>query len=390
MGLTGDWGTGKTSLLELILYYLKRTSVLAQTSQHIHLEEYDDAYIPYSEVEYIVEDLHRANKNPSMSRAHIQGLFEKHLNDEYASANAFQMWLACEEERKEPRFIVLRFSPWVFVSHGEVITSFLLELGKAIGTRFGEEVQERFKKYAETYEKYGPVAAAGFDLLSGGFTAPIARTTAKVAKFIGSRLTEPTFESLKNQLDAALSLVQGRKVIIVFDDLDRLLPYEAVQIASLAKGLGNLPSVVYLMSYSEVEFSKQIARALAPTSEVRELESIGRRYLEKIVQHVEIPPPIPPTNLMQLYQDELLDLVASISGAHITVNPRDQRWLWQNVIQYYVRTPRDIYRLMNTLKVDLSASDTSLILEDLIVVKILALHEPDVYALIRTEYTNLS
>jgi len=390
MGLTGNWGTGKTSLLELILYYLRKTSVLALENIQVTPEIYDEAYSSYVEVKEIIDGLHRQNKNPRMSAAYIRELFRQKLDDEDAAEQAHRMWLSLEAEGENPRFVVLRFSPWVFVSHGEVITSFLLELGKAIGTKFGEEVSESFKKYAQTYEKYGPVAAAGFDLITGGFLAPVARGTAKAAKIVGSRLTEPTFESLKEQLDAALSQATNRKVVIVFDDLDRLLPYEAMQIASLAKGLGNLPSVVYLMSYSETEFSQQIARAFSPGSNSNEYADIGRRYLEKIVQHVEIPPPIPPRSLMQLYQDELLELIEGIERVSVTINQSDQQWLWQNVLQSYIQTPRDIYRLMNALRVDLSASDTTLILEDLIVVKVLALHEPEVYELIRTEHFSLS
>lgn len=183
--------------------------------------------------------------------------------------------------------------------------------------------------------------------------------------------SESSLEGAKKKLAEALREADQR-IIVIIDDLDRLLPSEMRAVFSLVKSLGDLPNVLYVLSFDET-----IVRSALEQS----AEKIDPAFLEKIVQvSLKLPPP---------WRDELRQLLFTRLNAIIGgVEPADgERWRRALIgaIDPYLETPRDVTRLVNTIQVIWPNVAGDVDLTDLIVMTTLQLFDPQVYALIRDE-----
>ncbi|MFO1169545.1 MAG: P-loop NTPase fold protein [Hyphomicrobiaceae bacterium] len=145
------------------------------------------------------------------------------------------------------------------------------------------------------------------------------------------------FNAQQARLSDALSK-QPHRFLVVIDDLDRLLPDEALQVFRLIKSVGRLPSVMYLLA-----FDRQIAEKVV----AEKYPSEGPHYLEKIVQaSFELPKPSSSD-----LNDSILDKIFRICGA-----PEDRDFVhFMNVfydcIAPLVKSPRDVNRIASTIAV---------------------------------------
>ncbi|MCV6547945.1 MAG: KAP family NTPase [Cohaesibacter sp.] len=81
-----------------------------------------------------------------------------------------------------------------------------------------------------------------------------------LGKWVGRSKTEPKLSDLKSKLDKALRELDHRFVIII-DDLDRLEPREATEVLRLVRSVIDLPNIIYLLSYDGKILSHNIQQA---------------------------------------------------------------------------------------------------------------------------------
>ena len=91
-----------------------------------------------------------------------------------------------------------------------------------------------------------------------------------------------TIDDQKKEVESALRK-ERKRILVVIDDIDRLVAEEIRQVFRLVKSVANFPNVTYLLAFDKEVAIKAIAE-LQHTS--------GEDYLEKIVQvPFELPPP---------------------------------------------------------------------------------------------------
>ena len=142
------------------------------------------------------------------------------------------------------------------------------------------------------------------------------------------------------------------------------------------KGLGNLPNVIYLLSYDEVRFCRSISYAINRTEDI----DPGSSYLEKVVQYKVHVPIIENQKIESLFLTEL-NKILEITG--VTMDSGVLPTVWQDIAAHYLHTPRDIKRFSNNYLMSLSAVHENTDPLDLFVLEILHLFEPTVYHWIR-------
>ena len=90
---------------------------------------------------------------------------------------------------------------------------------------------------------------------------------------------EKTFRKLAKVLED-----QGRRCLVIIDDIDRLSPDEALGVFRLVKSVGRLPNVMYLLVF-ERELAEKMIQERYPSE--------GPQFLEKIIQAgFELPAPL--------------------------------------------------------------------------------------------------
>jgi predicted KAP-like P-loop ATPase len=93
---------------------------------------------------------------------------------------------------------------------------------------------------------------------------------------------DKSIEGAKKKLAKALR-ASDQRIIVIIDDLDRLMPSEMRSVFSLVKSLGDLPNVLYVLSFDD----SVVQKALQDSA-----EKIDPAFLEKIVQvSLKLPPP---------------------------------------------------------------------------------------------------
>ncbi len=165
-------------------------------------------------------------------------------------------------------------------------------------------------------------------------------------------------------------------LLVVIDDIDRLLPEELRQILTLIKSLGNLPNVTYLLAFARAEVVDLIKRAGISNAD----------YLEKIVQ---VSFELPNADRYALRSMLFSRLDAIRRGKELNDPSR-----WGTVFFRYVdpllRTPRDVTRLCNSLQVIWPAVEDEVDWSDLVVLELLRLHESTIYDLALEKLTRLT
>ncbi len=291
------------------------------------------------------------------------------------SQGALYYWHLFDRASAEPQTVVVQFSPWLIAGHAELASTLISELARATTTVLGDPVKQAFANLLKRWAELAPVVGAGLNMATSGIGS-LVEAGGGVSASIAKRMTSgPTLDELRTQLQDALRSLTNRRVLVIVDDIDRLTPPEAAQMISLIKSLGDLPNVIYLMSYDKPTVCELIREALGVD---------GDRYLEKIIQtHIELPI-IDEADLLASVNENLKRI---FSGAKI--NDGRLGSLWYNVLRHYVRSPRDARRYFNSLALVYPGVAQVTDPIDLMALQALQVFEPRIYAYVREHLAEL-
>src|SRR5579862_3417427 len=326
ISVEGEWGSGKTSAIELTHRRVVLRELAHETSTEL-------------------------------------GVLEK------------QDWDSVEKRWDEiidtRRTHLIRFNPWNFSGQENLIRAFFTQVGAIIGHPPEGKIARAVKRIVDYLPNAGAVVGGSVGAVAGhgvgaGAGIGVGRALGETAKsFVGSPVT---LESAKRELGDALR-ESAKRIIVIVDDLDRLLPSEMRAMFSLAKSLGDLPNIFYLLS-----FDRQVVTSALEKGE----EPVGAEFLEKIIQvQLKLPPPWEP-EIRQLF---VTRVDAIIGGAVVQDQSRWQSAFQQAVAPYF-KTPRHVNRFCNTLQVIWPNVAGDVDITDLILVTTLQHFEPSVYQMV--------
>lgn len=260
-----------------------------------------------------------------------------------------------KEEIEKGELLHVSFNPWWFSGKEDLTRSFFDQLISVLSkSRSLEKIRDQIADFASAISEI-PVPYS---------------SSAKIL----SRIIKPKTKdvvALKEEIDELLRK-QGMRVLISIDDIDRLTSDETRQVFQLVKAVADFPNVIYMLT-----LDKKVA--------VGALEGAqgmpGEEYLEKIVQvPFELPMP-DKTALRGLFFERMNEVIGNVLPEDF-----DQTY-WTNVyyegIDQFIRTPRDIVRLSNTLSVTYPAVRGEVNFVDFVGIETLRVFVPEVYDTIR-------
>ncbi|SEN60734.1 KAP family P-loop domain-containing protein [Bradyrhizobium sp. OK095] len=155
------------------------------------------------------------------------------------------------------------------------------------------------------------------------------------------------------------------------------MPSEAVEMVSLVKSLGDLPNVIYLLSYDENNLARLIKEGI---------KLDGREFLSKIVQYSVDLPIIGKDKMGELFEADLISIAGSLT------DEQSQRLsaAWYFVIRHYLRTPRDVRLYANSIAMAWSAESDHVDIVDLLLIEALRLHERNLHDWVRDNLEELT
>jgi hypothetical protein len=336
VALHAPWGSGKTSALNLV---------------QRHLAVLDIAELRKKSVEEVAGMAAARSDSPSVD--------ERQLADEWTK-------LLCKHA-KDLKTTAVRFNPWYFSGQENLFKAFFGVLGTELSITDNTKVAKAVAAVLKRADAAGSMLGTAAGLIAAGPAG--AGGGAAIGGFFG-RLAGDKFdkkESLEASLQRLRDALEGsaRRLLIIIDDIDRLLPEELRQLLTLIKSLGNLPNVTYLLAFARAEVVDLIKQAGISNAD----------YLDKIMQVSFELPRVDRYALRAMFFNRL-DAIRRGKELEDT-----SRWsqAFFNHVDPYLRTPRDVTRMCNSLQVIWPAVEDEVDWSDLVVLEILRLHEPDIY-----------
>ena len=251
--------------------------------------------------------------------------------------------------------IVIRFNPWWFSGQEALTLHFLAQLSNVLASKMDEVKDQLSKRIA----------------ILGKIVSKTPVPGAKLGELVEEWFS-PEFDVVKQKQEIGSILArQGRRTLIVIDDIDRLTTDEIRQLFLLIKAVADFPNVIYLLA-----FDKQVvAKAL------EDAQGSGEKYIEKIIQvpfELPLPDHISLYNLLSTGLDSIL-----IKAPSSLWNEQHWAGVYTKGIRHFVSTPRDVVRLLNTLKVTYPAVDGEVNIADFIAMESIRVFHPSVYDHVR-------
>jgi predicted KAP-like P-loop ATPase len=200
------------------------------------------------------------------------------------------------------------------------------------------------------------------------------RVTDAVADMLAIRSTTAKRSLAEVRADLHESLRGLTKpVLVVLDDVDRLTPSETVELFQFVKANADFPNLIYLLLTD---------RATAERHVVETLRVDGRQFLEKVVQVAFDVPAIVPAQLAGVLTEGLNHLLADDS-----VSKRFSQNRWGSFFEHiapFFQNIRQVRRYLSTLSFHAGVFRRGETFEvnpiDLIVLEALRVFEPEVYS----------
>ncbi|WP_210431116.1 P-loop NTPase fold protein [Iodidimonas gelatinilytica] len=269
----------------------------------------------------------------------------------------------------DQKIVPITFNPWWFAGAEALTTSFFQELNASIGKSLSKKARKAMASIGARVSAASPLIGGLAGLMSTPAAGAVVGATANL--FRKFKEADKTVEQEHKLLSNALTK-QDKRFLIIIDDIDRLGTDDALQIFRLIKSVGRLPNVIYLLAFDRILAEKMLAERFP---------SEGPSYLEKVIQGAfELPLPDP----FDL-RNSVLHMVDSIMGPpEETEHEHDRFWtLFHDITAALIKTPRDVHRLSNAIRVSWPAVCDDVNRADFLSIECLRLFLPTVHAAIR-------
>jgi predicted KAP-like P-loop ATPase len=262
IAILGEWGSGKTSIIQLIRRYLQHIEMARSSEKPLRWEtsavpqaigQLEVLAQSFEQVERRIADLETLNKD--VSRWDRDGRWQelrRWVSSDRAANAADRYWQLKSAVEADPRTIIVTFSPWMIAGRAELTSALFTELARALGKRLGDDFKQAIGALLKRLSEFAPVAGTGLDLATHGLGGGILRAGGTWTGHLAKKMTSgPTLDSLRENLQKVLARLDEQRVLLIIDDLDRLTFNEALELVSVIKSLGDLPNLIYLFSYDE-------------------------------------------------------------------------------------------------------------------------------------------
>ncbi len=260
--------------------------------------------------------------------------------------------------------LIMRFSPWNYSDKNDLIKIFFQDLEKKIDIQDNEDVKKKVGKalsdYSDAFDALEVLPIAG----SG-----VAKIFKNLAKVIGKTISQDrSLDDNRKDLEKAL-LDSNAKIVVVIDDIDRLTNSQIRDVFQLVKQVADFPNIIYVL----VMDKDVVCSALAEVHKIN-----GNEYLEKIIQ---VPFELPECNKVKLndiFLSRLEQEVKKIPGG-IVVDKAYWSDIYRNCIKPYIKTLRDVNRVINVFQFRYAALHQETSFEDMVAITTLEVLEPSIY-----------
>lgn len=345
------------------------------------------------------------------------------LNGEWGSGKTTLKNFLKERLHARGNPLIVEFNPWQWSGQDRVFEAFFAAIRAKFETTDAsaqtEKLAERWEAFA-AWTKLGATISAKLEqvvtpllgtaitgaLLANSANDPGIRITGIVLGIIGVLLSsfivifpeiaahvveiaraklgrqKMTLEGLRADITAQLEKLrkEGRPVVVIIDDIDRLAKDEIRLLFQLVKANADFPNVVYLLLFQKDIVSSALSQVVADR---------GAEYLKKVVQ-VEFDVPLAPRKRMLKIFQEDFDRIVDRSKPKMYWDKGRIQHLFEDYLWPYFRTLRDVKRFIGTFDFYFNGHVNGGVLEvnpiDLLAIEVLRTFDHEAYVVVRDSF----
>ena len=317
IGIEGSWGSGKTSIINLLL----------------------------NKIDENWRDINR-----------------------YSIWRSIVNWIIRKKNNSSNKPLIIFFNPWNYSNNEQILNDFFHSIYSTI-KKEDRSIAHKFRKNAS---RYIPNIMDSKTLSIGGSLSiwPFG-VSARFSKTIAQK---PVYES-KDLLDKTLQRL-NKKILVIIDDIDRLDVDETLFIFKLTKIVADFPNMVFILAYDKDKTIKKINTKFEGNA--KHEEGAGDNFIDKIVQY---PFHIPKAHTFSYskYFNELVEVMNKYSNIEIldgdTLNSVYIYYLYA-----LLQTPRNTKQYINNIRIRLSTIYVKEVhLPDFLLIEAIRIYAIDVY-----------
>lgn len=268
------------------------------------------------------------------------------------------------DEINKNKPIVYKFSPWNYSDKSDLIGLFFRGLKHEIEDSgkdsFKNTVGRLLTDYIEVLDTVSMLPIIG----SGA--AAILKLLAQAQKL--KNIREADLDKTKEKLEEALK-DSRQKIVVVIDDIDRLTNSQIRDIFQLVKQVGNFPYVTYILAMDR----DMVRKALEEGSNFD-----GEEYLDKIIQIPFEIPRLRKDEVDKLFLEELDKIICNFQY-DVKLDMVYWEKVFKNCISPFIRTIRDVHRVINVFRFRYGMLYEETAFEDMIAITTLEVLESELY-----------
>jgi len=264
---------------------------------------------------------------------------------------------------------ILRFNPWLISNIEQLVSVFFGELIKSIShisfkTKLRADIAKDMKALLSIIVP---------DQVSVGVTKGTKATwkTDKYFKPKDPHASQTLYEQ-KEKINEYLRDAEKR-IVVVIDDIDRLMDDEVELLFRLIKGIADFDNVTYILLFDRKIVSSSLEKYKAEN---------GSRYLDKIIQYPLVVPKSHHATIIKLLTDNLDGLLVSLGKDNYHFAEEE----WQHVYQLlskYIKNVRDVNKVFDAFSFEYVSISKDVNFVDFFVITLIRLYVHDLYELIK-------
>ncbi len=278
---------------------------------------------------------------------------------------------AAAKQKNKP--VIIEYNPWLAGKAEALIQDFLVQFSSQLNIpdrpKEGLKVAKELLAYSKLFNamKFIPGVEPWASIVQGVFSAA-GSASEKISK-----LKELDVIGRKNKVKEKLSSL-NQSIIVIIDDIDRLTPDEAFQVVRLVKAVADFPGTSFLLCFD-------------PDYLTGALEKHGIKkadqYVDKIIQ-LRVPLPlISHRDMQKLADTELTNLSNQSLTEHFENDQERLGYIYHQHAKYLIRTPRELKRIFNNLKLVLIQTKGEVCFTDLYCLSVISIKANHIYQALR-------
>lgn len=266
---------------------------------------------------------------------------------------------------------LLHFNPWLISNIEQLVSVFFGELIKSISrisfkTKLKTDIAKDMKAFLSVIIP---------DQVSVGITEG-SKATWKTDKYFKPKdpHASQTLYEQKEKINDYLRDAEKR-IVVVIDDIDRLMDQEVELIFRLIKGIADFDNVTYMLLFDRKVVSDSLTKFKAEN---------GSKYLDKIIQYPLTVPKSHHATVIKLLTDRLDELLASIGDKNYHFDEESWHKVY-SLLGRYIKNVRDVNKMFDAFSFEYVSISKDVNFVDFFVITLIRLQMHDLYELIKNK-----